>query len=81
MSAAMKSLGRGIQYTVKGNKLTMVADLSPANVDAAPLSSTGKSKLPINSGGWVTIPELNGARVMVMGQVGYDGPAAGQKAA
>lgn len=49
-----------VNHKVDGDKLVIEIDISEASQIAAPLSSTGKTKLVASSGGTVWIPSPNG---------------------
>lgn len=48
-------MSNGIKTSVKGNKLIIEIDMSPRAVAAAPLSSTGKTRLLATTGGALPI--------------------------
>jgi hypothetical protein len=49
-----------VTHKMQGSKLIIEVDLSKQNIDAAPPSSTGKTRLVASTGGPVELPAVNG---------------------
>ena len=52
-----------VEHKMVGTNLVITIDLSPKTVAAAPLSSTGKTKLVATTGGALAVPSPNGHAV------------------
>jgi hypothetical protein len=52
-----------VSHQITGNKLTIEVDLTPATMSAAPMSSTGKTKLVASTSGAVSLPPVEGKPV------------------
>ena len=53
-------MAHNVEYAVKGTKLVITMDISPASINAAPPSQTGKTNLVASTGGSVKVDGKDG---------------------
>lgn len=53
-------MANNVEYSVKGDKLTIIVDISKKSIDKAPASASGKTKLVASTGGFTGIGEFSG---------------------